>query len=309
MKIKDRCEESAQNIPLNMPEAKYPENFIRFLGTAGTRFMMLSQRRSTGGIWFSYGASRGVIDPGPGSLVRICEAVPCLSPIDINTLILTHRHIDHSSDVNVLAEGMTLNSAEKRGDVLMTEDCSEPGDSVLLGFAEKKIKRVHRHEDGKKTELPGGVTVESVPHRHHGVQCFGLVFRKEGLPTWGLVSDTSALPDFPSRYGDCEILVMNVTMLLPRARLDHLSLPDAASLLGVIHPKLALVTHMGGMLLDFGPGNIEKLLSSDRTKTVAASDGLVVDLERPLAKIKACKLPGGRRALSNGISASRRSGI
>jgi phosphoribosyl 1,2-cyclic phosphodiesterase len=267
---------------INPQGGKYPENFIRFLGTAGTRFIMLSQRRSTGGIWFSYGGCRGVIDPGPGSLVRICEANPPLAAIDINTLILTHRHIDHSSDLNVLAEGMTLASAEKRGCVLMTDDCSEPGDSVLLRFAEKKIKCVHRHRDGEKTKLPGDVTVESVRHEHHGVQCFGLVFRKEGLPTWGLVSDTAALPDFPARYGSCEILVMNVTMLFPRSRLDHLSLPDAVSLLQAIHPKLALATHMSGMLLDFGADRIEKLLSSGMTKAIAADDGLVIDLERPL---------------------------
>ena len=95
----------------------YPENFIHFLGTAGTRFMMLSQRRSTGGIWFSYGGTIGVIDPGPGSLVKICEASPTLSPIDINTLILTHRHVDHSSDINALAEGMILNSQIGRAHV------------------------------------------------------------------------------------------------------------------------------------------------------------------------------------------------
>ncbi|MDR0649051.1 MAG: MBL fold metallo-hydrolase [Synergistaceae bacterium] len=279
-KVKDSGDE--RSATGGSPETKYPKNFIRFLGTAGTRFVMLSQRRATGGIWFSYGGCLGVIDPGPGSLVRICEAVPPLSPIDINTLILTHRHIDHSSDLNVLAEGMTLNSAERRGCVLLTEDSSADGDSVLLKFAEKKIERVCRHGDGRITALPGGVTAESVRHEHHGVQCYGVVFRKEGLPTWGLLSDTSALPSFPERYSECDILVMNVTMLLPRSRLDHLSMPDAVSLLEVIHPKLAIVTHMSSMLLDYGPERIAKALSTERTKAVAASDGLVVNLEGPL---------------------------
>jgi phosphoribosyl 1,2-cyclic phosphodiesterase len=244
--------------------------------------MMLSQRRSTGGIWFSFGGARGVIDPGPGSLVRVCEARPALFATDINTLILTHRHIDHSSDLNALAEGMTLKSQEKRGSVLLTRDSSEDGDSVLLRFAEKKIKRIFRHEDGKRVELASNVTVESVWHEHHGVQCYGLIFRGAGLPTWGLLSDTAALPHFPDRYKECEILVMNVTMLFPRARLDHMSLPDAASLLRVLHPKLAIVTHMSNMLLDYGPRNIERALMTDRTKVTAASDGLIVDLCRPL---------------------------
>jgi ribonuclease BN (tRNA processing enzyme) len=259
--------------------AEYPENYIRFLGTSGTRFIMLSQRRASGGIWFSYNGCKGVIDPGPGSLVQICAANPELSPEDIKFLILTHRHIDHCSDLNVLAEGMTLRSREKKGEILLTDDSTEEGDSVLLGYIAKKIRRIHRHRDGKTTELSGGATVESVIHSHHGVQCYGLIFRCPGLPSWGVISDTAALPHFPARYKDCDIIIMNVTMLFPWSRLDHLSLPDAASLLQAIHPKLALLTHMGGMLLDYGAPQIEAKLSSNNTKVIAASDGLVVELK------------------------------
>jgi phosphoribosyl 1,2-cyclic phosphodiesterase len=239
---------------------------------------MLSQRRATGGIWFHYGGCAGVIDPGPGSLVHICAADPPLSPIDIKAIILTHRHIDHSSDLNPLTEGMTLKSKEKRGEILMTEDCSEEGDSVLLRYFEKKVKHIHRHRDGKKTELPGNVSVESVIHAHHAVECYGLIFRKPGLPTWGLISDTAALPHFPERYGECDTLVINAAMLFPWSRLDHMSLPDVASMLQLLHPRLALITHMGGMLLDYGSKRIESRLSTKRTRVIAATDGLVVDL-------------------------------
>jgi ribonuclease BN (tRNA processing enzyme) len=269
------------NEPITV-RGRYPENFIRFLGTAGARFMMLSQRRATGGLWFSYGGCSGVVDPGPGSLVQICKAEPPLSPIDISVLILTHRHIDHSCDLNPLTEGMTLKSSERRGEILMTEDCTEPGDSVLLGYFQNKVKFIHRHADGKRTALPGNVTIESVIHAHHGVQCYGLIFRRPGLPTWGLVSDTAALPNFPERYRECEILLLNVTMVFPRSRLDHMSLPDAASLLQLVRPRLALITHMGGMMLDYGAEKIESKLATKHTKTVAATDGLVIDLEAPV---------------------------
>jgi phosphoribosyl 1,2-cyclic phosphodiesterase len=258
----------------------YPENFIRFLGTAGTRFIMLSQRRASGGIWFSYGGCRGVIDPGPGSLVRICAADPPLSPLDINAIILTHRHIDHCSDVNVLTEGMTLKSPEKKGEILMTDDCTEDGDTVLLGYYAKRLSRIHRHRDGARCKLPGGITVESVRHEHHRVECYGLIFRRDGLPTWGVVSDTAALPEFPDRYRECRVLIMNVTMVHPRPRLDHLSLPDAESLLERLHPRLVLVTHMSGFLLDYGTEKIESRLTTKLTKTIAATDGLVVDLDK-----------------------------
>ena len=261
-----------------MPDS-YPENFIRFLGTAGTRFVMLSQCRSTGGIWFSYGGSRGVIDPGPGSLVKICEASPSLSPIDINTLILTHRHVDHSSDVNALAEGMVLKSRLPRGFVLLTHDCFEDGDRVLMRYLTGRIDKIVIHEDGAASSPVSGVTVESVKHSHHGVQCFGLIFRCEGLPAWGLISDTAPMPGFDEIYADCEMLVVNVTLKFPRARLDHMTITDIKSLLGILRPKTAVITHMGGDMLDLGDKYISRRLSTKYTRVIPARDGMIIDLK------------------------------
>ena len=261
----------------------YPENFIRFLGTAGTRYIMLSQRRSTGGIWFSFGGARGVIDPGPGSLVKICEAAPPLSPIDINTLVLTHRHVDHSSDINALAEGMILKSRFPRGFILLTRDCIEGGDGVLMRYLTGRIDRIAVHEDRAPVSPVRGVTIESVRHSHHGVQCFGLIIRRAGLPAWGLISDTAPMPDFAEAYSDCETLVINATLKFPRARLDHMTITDIQSLLGILHPKIAVITHMGGEMLDLGDEYLSRRLSTKYTRVVPAHDGMIIDLERPLS--------------------------
>ena len=256
----------------------YPENFIRFLGTAGTRFIMLSQRRSSGGVWFSYGGARGVIDPGPGSLVRICEASPPLSPIDINTLILTHRHVDHSSDINALAEGMVLKSQRPRGFVLLTRDGLDDGDRVLMRYLTDRIEKIIVHEDGAISSPAGGVTVESVKHSHHGIQCFGLILRRAGLQTWGLISDTAPLPILAERYADCETLVINVAVKFPRARIDHMTLTYVQSLLGVVRPKTVIITHMGGEMLDLGDEYISRRLSTKYTRVLPARDGMIIDL-------------------------------
>jgi phosphoribosyl 1,2-cyclic phosphodiesterase len=258
---------------------EYPANFVRFLGTAGTRFVMLSQRRASGGIWFSYGGARGVIDPGPGSLARICAADPPLSALDIDTLLLTHRHIDHSSDLNVLVEGMTLRAREPRGLAILTRDSLDKGDAVLLKYARKRIKRIKFHKDRKRRKLRPGTTVESVLHEHHGVECYGLVFRSDGLPTWGLISDTAALPSFPERYRDCELLIVNVALPFPWGRVDHMSLPDLTSLLQKLRPRLVLMTHMGGRLLDMGPEHVASMLTTRDSKVVPARDGMIAALE------------------------------
>lgn len=259
-------------------EDVYPANFVKFLGTAGTRFVMISQQRATGGIWFSYGGARGVIDPGPGSLVRISEARPRLSAEDIDTLILTHRHIDHSCDINVLIEGMTLSHrGSKYGSLIAADDCLS-GDSVVLQYAAAKVRRIKRHRDGKVRRLSDRATVESVLHCHHGVQCYGLVFRASGLPTWGLIGDTLPLPYFADRYRECELLIINTALPEATGRIDHMSMMDVRELLKDISPHLVALTHLGRRMLELDQESISRTMSNDRTTVVPAYDGMAITL-------------------------------
>jgi phosphoribosyl 1,2-cyclic phosphodiesterase len=204
-----------------------------------------------------------------------------LSPIDINTLILTHRHIDHSSDINALAEGMTLKSREPRGAVLVTADSIGNEDAVLLKYITKRIAGIGIHEDGAIFEPARGTSVESVIHSHHGVQCFGLIFRRDGLPSWGFVSDTASLECFPKRYAGCSLMIINTALKLPRAGLDHMSLPDAESLAAATRPDMAILTHLGNDMLDTEPEFISSRLPGGVARIIAAFDGMTVDIEGP----------------------------
>jgi len=78
---------------------KAKENYIKFLGTAGARFVMIKQLRSSGGIWISYQGTNLIIDPGPGSITRCALSKPKIDPTTLDGIILTHRHLDHSNDV------------------------------------------------------------------------------------------------------------------------------------------------------------------------------------------------------------------
>ena len=102
--------------------------FLKFLGTAGARFVMLKQLRASGGIWINYEGVNVLLDPGPGSLLRCLSSRPKLDPEQLDSVIITHRHLDHSNDVNVMLEAMTEGGFRKRGSLFLPADAidSEP---------------------------------------------------------------------------------------------------------------------------------------------------------------------------------------
>ena len=256
----------------------YPEQCLRFLGTAGARFTTMHQMRATGGIWFRYGGFQGVVDPGPGSLVHLCRAVPELDPTGLDGVLLTHRHLDHCTDLNVLVEALVDGGFRTRGTVLLPEDALRGEEPVLFRYLARKVEHLRTWSDGIRYPLGDQAEVEAVKLQHHGVQCFGLVFRAQGLPSWGVISDTRPLPLLVDRFQGCEILVLHLTLDRRRPELDHFSVPDARELLAHLSPRLLLLTHLGRGILNRGPEGVAEELGTLRSRVCAARDGMVVDL-------------------------------
>src|SRR4030043_1333651 len=89
-------------------------DFIKFLGTAGARFVVTTQLRASGGIWVSIDNTNILIDPGPGSLVKILNSKPKLNPASLDAIYISHRHIDHCNDASILIEAMPQGGKKKR---------------------------------------------------------------------------------------------------------------------------------------------------------------------------------------------------
>ena len=100
------------NLSLNL-SLKYV--FYQIFGTAGARFVVMKQLRASGGVWLSVGKTNLYIDPGPGALVRCLNSKPKLEPSTLDGILLTHKHLDHSGDINVMIEAMTDGGFKKRG--------------------------------------------------------------------------------------------------------------------------------------------------------------------------------------------------
>ena len=56
-------------------------------------------------------------------------------------LSLTHRHLDHSNDINIMIEAMTNGGFKKKGIVFAPSDALQ-GDPVILKYAREQVDHI-----------------------------------------------------------------------------------------------------------------------------------------------------------------------
>lgn len=252
---------------------KKPEDFIKFLGTAGARFVMIRQLRASGGIWISYKGTNVLVDPGPGSIVRCAASRPKLDPAKLDAIILTHRHLDHSGDINVMIEAMTEGGFKKRGLVFCPADAIED-DSVILRYVINFPEKIETLEENKSYKIGDFEFMTSMRHIHP-VETYGIKFNMHKTSV-SLLSDTKYFKELENFY-KTDILIISVVFYQPRPGIDHLCLLDAESLLKEIKPKKAILTHFGMTLLAAKPHiQAQDLSLRLGVEVQAAYDGMTV---------------------------------
>jgi ribonuclease BN (tRNA processing enzyme) len=252
-------------------------NRIKFLGTAGARFVVMKQLRASGGIWLTLDETNAVIDPGPGCLVRCISSKPKLNPLDLDGIILTHRHIDHSNDINIIIEAMTNGGFKKRGVVFAPKDAIED-DPVILKYVRNHVEKIEILKEKQNYKI-GNISF-SPPIKHlHGVETYGLNIKGKNNSI-SIITDTKYFKGLESFYkGD--ILIINVVLFEEKPEIDHLSLKDAEKILSINKPKLGILTHFGMTMIKSKPWEIAEELSKKLgIKVIAARDGMEIDLDK-----------------------------
>jgi phosphoribosyl 1,2-cyclic phosphodiesterase len=247
------------------------------LGSGGARIVVAKQLRASGGIWFSLGGTRFLLDPGPGALVRMTGSRHRLDPTRLTGILLSHRHLDHSGDVNNMIEAMTMGGTEPRGALFAPSDALEGDDPVVLKYVRPFLKQVVTLKEGGSYEIGSFRFTCPVRHQHRG-EVYGFRFEVPGLSV-SYIADTRYFPKLAEHYR-ADVVIMNVVRLLP-SDLDHLHVPDAEELVKAIRPRLAVLSHFGMKMLAARPWVIAREMS-ERTgcQVVAASDGMLIDLEQ-----------------------------
>ena len=254
------------------------KNWIKFLGTAGARFVVGKQLRSSGGLWLSFRGVNLYMDPGPGALVRCLSSKPKLDPTKLDGILLSHKHLDHSGDINALIEAMTEGGYAPKGVLFVPGDALEE-DPVVFRYVRAYLSQIEVLK-ANSTYALGNLKFSTAGRHQHSVETYGINFH---LPqgTLSYITDTKFYPDLLAQYPG-EILMMNVVLLTeaPDRKIDHLSLSDVRRILGETSARVIVLTHFGMRLLQAKPWEAAERLSAETgKKVIAARDGMTLDVD------------------------------
>lgn len=254
---------------------------IKFLGTAGARFVMIKQLRSSAGIFLNLENTKVLIDPGPCTLARFAASKPKIDPTKLNAIILTHKHLDHSNDVNVMIEAMTDGGFKKRGVLMCPGDAlSESKEPVVLNRYRKLLEREEIFKEGYSYTV-GNLEINTPKQHLHPVETYGLnISAKNRKIKLSFIADTLYF-DGLEKFYTADILILNVAMYKRREGVDHLCVEDAEKIIKASLPKVAIITHFGMTMLRNKPWEIaKKMTEKTGVKVIAASDGMKFNLEQ-----------------------------
>ena len=251
-------------------------NRIKFLGTAGARFVVIKQLRASGGIWLTLDETNVMIDPGPGCLVRCASSRSKLNPMDLDGIILTHRHIDHSNDINIMIEAMTNGGFKKRGVVFAPSDAIED-DPVILKYFRNHVEKIVLLKEKQRYKI-GNISFSTPVRLAHHVETYGLNINGKNNSI-SIIADTKYFKGL-EKYYKGDVLIINVVLLDERPEIDHMSIKDVEKILSINRPKLGILSHFGMTMIKAKPWKIAEDLSKKLgIKVIAAGDGMELNLD------------------------------
>jgi phosphoribosyl 1,2-cyclic phosphodiesterase len=243
---------------------------LTFMGTAGARFMVAKQLAASGGLYLELGSTRLAMDPGPGAVVQYAKRKVDLSRLD--GILVSHRHLDHCGDVNVVIEAMTEGGFAHRGRLFCPSDALDV-DPVVLNYLRRFPEEVVRLEP-EKTYSVKDITFTTSPLHVHQVETFGFRFGDR----LGWVTD-SAYYDGIAEQHKSDVMVIHVVLMECRAGLPHLCLADAERIIREAKPRLAILTHYGMTVWRAHPWELAADLTQRiGTEVKAARDGMTLEL-------------------------------
>lgn len=217
---------------------------LTFLGTGGGRFCMIKQVRQTGGFVVQHDGFSMAVGPAPGALIYALRNDINVEALD--AIFVSHAHLDHYGDADVLIEAMTNGCTEERGALVAnrtTLEGDDRHDPAVGRYHRDAVERVVEAEKGQQAEF-GDTKMTFTATRHKDIQTSG--FRLDtGNHVIGYVPDSEMFEGLEEQYSGCDVLVVNAPRPHDRSWEGHMNLEEALELAREIGPDRAFVQHFG----------------------------------------------------------------
>lgn len=196
-----------------------------------------------------------LLDPGPGALVRLVQSGDAPRGVDdINMVLVSHLHPDHSTDLIALL--FALHSiVPEREDTLTLR-----GPRGLIQFLDKlgsiygrwlepkrRILDIQEIDPGEVIELPGGglvmVFAANHPQDRLTETALGFKFRDAGGHTAVFSGDTGPCLALEEAAQGCDLLVVECSTPDELATKGHLSVSQVGALCAKCQPAMVALTH------------------------------------------------------------------
>ena len=261
---------------------------ILFLGTGGARFVVARQLRASGGMWMRLGSTQMHVDPGPGALVRALSHVPPCNPRELDGVVLSHKHLDHAGDVNVMIEAMTSGGFHRRGVLLAPRDALE-GEAVVFPYAQRFVDRVEVSVERSGPFRIGEVDIRTSVRHVHAVETYGLHFTYGDL-TVSYMPCGRFFDGLAQDYAQArpQVLIVNVLRYQDAMDVDHLTYDRAREVIGHVAAPVTVMQHFGTKMLEQDPSRLAAQLEDElQRRVIAAYDGMRLDIDTEVAAVGA----------------------
>jgi phosphoribosyl 1,2-cyclic phosphodiesterase len=247
------------------------------MGTAGARFMVAKQLAASGGLYLDDGETRLALDPGPGAVVQYAKRKVDLSRLD--GILVSHRHLDHCGDVNVMIEAMTEGGFRPRGTLYCPADALDE-DPVVLRYLRHFPREVVRLEPDTSYRV-GRIAFATTRRHIHGVETYGFRFGDQAdgaLPSLGWVTDSKYYDGIAEDHC-ADVMLIHTVLAQSRPELPHLGLDDAERIIQEARPRLAVITHFGMQVWRAHPWEVaEGMAQRTGVEVKAARDGMSLEI-------------------------------
>ncbi|AUB56833.1 MBL fold metallo-hydrolase [Methanobacterium sp. MZ-A1] len=243
-------------------------------------FATITQRRMTGGFRIDGIDGKNLhLDPGPGALVRSYQFG--VNPLKLHGILVSHSHTDHYSDAEVLIEAMTRGMTRKKGLVIGSE-------SVINGYQKWGPCISHYHLSRPQVEVMdagdhfrmGDIKITATPTQHGDPKNIGFRLEWEDF-TLSYTSDTAYFEELHQHHQNADVLIASVIRPGNERIRGHLCADEFQQLVDETSPKLTIMTHLGMKLITDHPvEEADKITDKTGVKTIAAHDGMVIDLDQ-----------------------------